>query len=576
MSTGNSFNSVKPLTLALAILLLGMLIACGGPSTPGPTPTPAPSSNAIVISFYTSGTKADWVRDVTKTFNDAQLKTPSGKPVWVQVEEVDSGDFLPRLQDGRIAEPTVWSPGEISWVNEANVVWQQRYNKPLVSGECVPTVYAIIGIGMWKPMAEAMGWPDKPIGWDQIVQLAADPQGWARYDHAEWGQFKFGHTHPRYSNTGFLALTSLVYNTLDRTDGLTPEMVKSDQVVEAMRQVELHTYHYGTSTRGLFTLMAEKGPAYLHAGTNSEPGVFATNKFNKDTLRFPLVFIIPADGAFWSENPYCVIDGEWVSAEQREAAQVYKDYLLAREQQDKAMDFGLRPTDPDVPLRAPMTADWTDIHASPQTIPPLASVSGETAQAIQDVFMEVKKKATVVIILDTSGSMQGDKIKNATEATANFLRRLYRDDEILVFEFNTSLNALQPSGRAGDVAETLGGQVRGLSAGGSTALYDAVCAAVQRSNDLRAAHERENEKRLHGVVVLSDGQNTAGSTTKDGMFNCLPTGEDVEGVKVFTIAYGDDADKDLLKEIAARTNGRTFSGDPATIEQVYLAISAEQ
>ena len=78
----------------------------------------------------------------------------------------------------------------------------------------------------------------------------------------------------------------------------------------------------------------------------------------------------------------------------------------------------------------------------------------------------------------------------------------------------------------------------------------------------------------NGIAVLTDGIENA-SSQKD-VFACLPTGEDVEGVKVFTIAYGKDADAKLLKQIAERTNGKTFSGDPATIEQVYLAISAEQ
>ena len=50
----------------------------------------------------------------------------------------------------------------------------------------------------------------------------------------------------------------------------------------------------------------------------------------------------------------------------------------------------------------------------------------------------------------------------------------------------------------------------------------------------------------------------------------------MQGVKVFTIAYGSDADKDLLLRIANRTNGKTFSGEPETIEKVYTAISAEQ
>ena len=67
---------------------------------------------------------------------------------------------------------------------------------------------------MFRPMAEALGWPDKPIGWDTIVDLAADPQGWAKYGHPEWGAFKFGHTHPGKSNSGLLILTDLAYSVL--------------------------------------------------------------------------------------------------------------------------------------------------------------------------------------------------------------------------------------------------------------------------------------------------------------------------------------------------------------------------
>jgi Ca-activated chloride channel family protein len=60
------------------------------------------------------------------------------------------------------------------------------------------------------------------------------------------------------------------------------------------------------------------------------------------------------------------------------------------------------------------------------------------------------------------------------------------------------------------------------------------------------------------------------------MFNCLPSGESVTGIKIFTIAYGADADKDLMKRIATRTNGKTFDGKPENIDTIYNAISAEQ
>jgi Ca-activated chloride channel family protein len=529
----------------------------------------------IEIAYWTNDTKAEWVHTATKSFNERRrARTASGKEVYVHVEQLSSGDVFPKIRAGEI-QPTVWSPGDMGWVNEANVVWKDLTGRPLAP-KCSPTVYTVIGIGMWRPMAEAMGWPDASIGWDEIVELAADPEGWARYGHPEWGQFKFGHTHPDSSNTGFLAMSTLAYSALDVTEGLTPELVKSERVVEAFRKLEENTYHYGMSTRSLFTLMAQRGPSYLHAGTNSETGLLATNKYQKDILRFPLVFIFPSDGTFWSGNPFCVLDTEWVTDEQREAAQLYHEYLVSPEAQEVAIDIGLRPAI-DIELHVPISLEnGTDPRASPETVPALQAVSGEVATAIKDVFYLTKKKATVVIALDTSASMRGDKIVNAVEGTANFVKRLARDDEVFVYSFSDTVIELQPSGRVGNVVESLGQTLNGLWAEGNTALYDAVCQAVESVGRMQEADKDAGEKRLYGIVVLSDGDDTNSEKTESDMFNCLPSGEDVEGVKVFTIAYGDDANKDLLLRIANRTNGKAFTGDPDTIEQVYLAISFEQ
>ena len=78
------------------------------------------------------------------------------------------------------------------------------------------------------------------------------------------------------------------------------------------------------------------------------------------------------------------------------------------------------------------------------------------------------------------------------------------------------------------------------------------------------------------IVLLSDGKDTSSSRTQNEMLRCLPKGESITGVKIFTIAYGDDADAELLSRIANRTNGRMFAGDQENIEKIYNAISAEQ
>jgi hypothetical protein len=137
--------------------------------------------------MLTVDTKAEWVETVTESFNAADFKTASGKTIFVEVMEQDSPG---EARDALLAEaiqPVVWSPGYMSWVEQANQIWQDMGNGALVGEGCPRVVYAATSFAMWQPMAEAMGWPDTPIGWEDIVELATDPEGWGRYGHSERG-----------------------------------------------------------------------------------------------------------------------------------------------------------------------------------------------------------------------------------------------------------------------------------------------------------------------------------------------------------------------------------------------------
>ena len=353
---------------------------------------PEDNADTVKISLYSSSSKEDWINAATAAFNAAQFKTTSGKTVVVTVTQVISGGSMQDILDGKI-QPTVWSPGDQSWVDQANQTWQARTGQPLVSETCAPTVYDPIGFAMWRPMAEAMGWPKQAIGWDRLAALAADPQGWAAYGHPEWGQFKFGHTLPDYSNSGLLIMTTLAYDKLGLTSGLTPDLVKSDAVISAMREVEKHTIVYAKQSKVLLALMAERGPSYLHAVNTNEAEVLKTNAKYGNLLLFPLVFIFPAHGTFWAQHPYCILDADWVTKEQHEAARLYEDYLLAPEQQALAVDKGLRPANQTISLHAPIALDiGTDPSVTPTTIPNLLSPLSSVADAVIEVFHMTERK----------------------------------------------------------------------------------------------------------------------------------------------------------------------------------------
>lgn len=475
--------------------------------------------------------------------------------------------------------PTAWSPGDQSWVDQANEAWRLETNKPIATAPCQPTIYAPLGFAMWRPMAEALGWPDTPIGWDTIVALAADPAGWESFGRPEWGSFRFGHTHPAYANSGLLSMTGFVYGIAGQTEDLAPADIYAPPVEEAMRALEQNTAKYGRQAPALLELMAREGPSFLHAAAVPEADTVRFNVERRDELAFPLAFIFPAGGTIWADHPFCILDNaEWVNTEEAEAAAIFRDYMLAPEQQELAIDNFLRPLDNTIPLHAPLTLDHgTDPSINSTTIAALPSPDADVSAAIIDLFTITKRKATVMVVFDVSGSMEGDKIKSARTATVEFLSRLDPNDEIGLMIFSDLVTTIAAPERTGAIVEGLSGRVEGLVADENTALYAAICDATKLMLELQAEDKEAGESRLYGIILLSDGRDTVGNVTENQMFaTCLPNNAEVDGIKIFPIAFGEDADKEVLSRVASVSGGRLFTANPESISNVYISISAEQ
>ena len=549
----------------------------GGDDNTAVSATSVPEGT-VLITLASSNTKRNWLDQVTADFNGGNHTTAGGQTIIVEVSHVTSGGSKNAILDGT-SQPTAWSPGDQSWVEQANDAWRQRNNKPIASEDCAPTIYAPLGFAMWRPMAETLGWPDAPIGWDTIVELAADPDGWASYGRPEWGQFRFGHTHPAYANSGLLSMTGFVYGIAGNDAALTAADIYAPEVEEAMRALEQNTSKYGRQAPALLDLMAREGPSYLHAAAVPEADTVRMNVERGDELTFPLAFIFPSGGTIWADHPYCILDNaDWVTAEQAEAAAIFRDFLLAKEQQASAIDNYLRPLDSSIALHAPLDLDnGTDPRVNTTTITPLPSPSSEISNAVIDLFAITKRKSTIFIVLDVSGSMEGDKIKTAREATVEFLQRLDSDDEVGLMIFSDLVVPLQEPERVGNVVEGLSQRVSGLLADGNTALFQSVCDAAKAILKLQVEDIENGESRLYGIVLLSDGEDTIGRPTENQMFaTCLPANAEADGIKIFPIAFGEGADTDVLARIANVTGGRMFTADPASISNVYISISAEQ
>ena len=138
------------------------------------------------------------------------------------------------------------------------------------------------------------------------------------------------------------------------------------------------------------------------------------------------------------------------------------------------------------------------------------SQSAVLAGGDRDVYAEVRIGADPVqrgttrapfalaIALDTSGSMNGEKIEQAKRAVLELVRDMRDDDQIAVIRYSSSASVVQPLARVGDVRDSLATQVRQIEADGGTAIPLGMRAAMN-------ALQEAGRGRVRRVVLVSDG-----------------------------------------------------------------------
>jgi Ca-activated chloride channel family protein len=291
-----------------------------------------------------------------------------------------------------------------------------------------------------------------------------------------------------------------------------------------------------------------------------------TQRLAGQTTQQPVVAIYPKEGTFWSNHPYCILNAPWVGEEQAEAAEAFLAFLLERPQQVRALEYGFRPADPEVALGAPLDATHGVDSSQPKTV--LETPRPEVIAAAQQLWREVKKPVDLAVVMDISGSMRGSKIAAARSSLMEFIQLLDDRDRLQVLLFSDRLIPLTPLSSLGGKREDLVRRVSGISEQGDTRLYDAVHLAYQ---DLM----RDGDpKHIRAIVALSDGKDNSSALELGQLVR--EVGDLSEGgsaTKVFTIAFGGDADLRVLEGIADATGARMYESDPDTIREVYAEIA---
>lgn len=127
---------------------------------------------------------------------------------------------------------------------------------------------------------------------------------------------------------------------------------------------------------------------------------------------------------------------------------------------------------------------------------------------VQDALcIEDRNGVDVGLVLDTSGSVAGDRLRELTDAATILLQGLHPGDRAMVLSFNQDVRLLCPMT---DDAAMARRAIGGLNGSGTTALHDALCAA---------AFALRQDARRSLMLVFSDGLDNSSWLTAPQLYD---------------------------------------------------------
>ena len=409
-------------------------------------------------------------------------------------------------------------------------------------------------LGVRESVAKRFGWTPDGTTWKAIAARAGA------------GQFHFAMTNPTASNSGFSAVIAVASALVGAQDALKATDVDTKK---------LRAFFAGqTVTAGSSGWLID---AYLRDQTkldgvvNYESSLLALGASGK--LREPLVLIYPKEGVLTADYPLLLLDDT-----KRAAFEKITTYLRTTAFQRLVMEKTFRrPAISGVPLTTAFPHALVNEVSFPNS---LAVVDGILGRFLADD----RVPAHTFYVLDTSGSMQGERLGGVVRALGTLAgkdpsvtgryARFQNRERISFISFSdvprTSVDLVMHA--TGDAA-TLGRVVayaNGMHAGGSTAIY---CALETALDDAARARRLEGP-RYYSIVLMTDGENNGcdDAATFADKYDRLPVDRKI---RIFPILFG-EAKSSELEAIARISGGRLFNGKTQSLSDVFKEIRGYQ
>jgi hypothetical protein len=306
-----------------------------------------------VVNVLYSTEKKAWLNEVIADFESSGARV-DGHPIKIELEKMGSWEINAAVVDGT-RKPVIVSPASTLQIAALQDSTTAQFGRSLVNPADTTTCRSVVKTPLvlvaWKERADVLwGQQPGPRLWRNIHDLLINPQGWAALNQPDWGYVKFGHTDPLKSNSGFMTILLMTYGYFGKNSGLTSSDILTDSEYQKWfleNEAAIGQFEY--STGPLMQKMVSYGPSTLdfatvYEATAIEQAENAVGRYGELRVYYPPALL-------WSDHPFCILDADWVTPQQTEAAELFIDYLISTPVQATAlMNHGFRPVDASIKL----------------------------------------------------------------------------------------------------------------------------------------------------------------------------------------------------------------------------------
>ncbi|MFD9320548.1 substrate-binding domain-containing protein [Streptomyces sp. NPDC060053] len=402
-----------------------------------------------------------------------------------------------------------------------------------------PIMSSPVALGVRTGTLATLGWKADQVTWTQIEQAV---QG---------GRLTYGMTDPARSNSGFATLISVA----SALSGAQSALTDADVTKATPKLKEFFEGQQLTSGSS----------GWLAAAYTRRGDVDALLNYESVLKGIPgLTVIRPTDGVVTADYPLSSLAA--TDATTRANVKRVTDALRTDAVQRLITTrTHRRPVVASVPPAAGL--DTTRRRELP--FPGSRSVADGLLDAYEN---ELRRPSRTVYVLDTSGSMEGDRLSRLKDALADLTGDFRDREEVTLMPFGSDVKSVathvvSPADPRTGLA-AIREDTKGLTADGETAIYT----SLEKAYD----HLGTDRDAFTSIVLMTDGENTKGDDADD--FDAFyrddltPAGKQIP---VFPILFG-DSDRSELEHIAELTGGRLFDAQQGSLDGAFEEIRGYQ